>query len=188
MAAERKEPEPKRKKPVGVAWLAVVSRHPFENANTFWAACERGLVLPEGAYLLHTPELAGQAAEVRRWMGAIHSQYLPKERPIEVALKAFDEEDIPSFIRLVEEVFSVEEKVRRRLALDATPTTWGFIPASLALLAREHRGQVERIFYHQYAEASHSDRPYPLVPRKGLLLHDLLEDAHLGEYLVNEKS
>lgn len=78
-------------------------------------------------------------------------------------------------------------KVQRRLALDATPTTWGFIPASLALLAREHRGQVERIFYHQYVEVGYQERPYPLVPRKGLLLHDLLEEAHLGEYLTSDE-
>lgn len=177
----------KDKELTSVAWLTMVSHWPYENINSFWVACQERLVLPEGCYLLHTPELTGHAASIKCAMEAIYSQYFPREKPPGFILKEFNEEDIPSFIKTINEIFLLEKKIKRRLALDITPTTWSFIPSSLVLLAREHQEVVAHIFYHQYAELIYHQRPYALIPRKANILHDLLQDAHLGEYIIDEE-
>lgn len=166
-----------------ISWLSVVGPHKFENINSFWAFCEQRKAQPEGCHLLYPHGLHDTAQETKAWINNIFPQYFPHQNPLEFSLKEFNENDLPSFVKALEEVFQSEKTKKGKMAIDTTPGTWSYIPATLSLLAREERKMVVHLFYHQYSLAEHQTHPYPLIPRKALVLHDLLEDTHLGEYI-----
>jgi len=155
-------------------WLTYLGQTDYENLNPYWAFCESGADPPHRLALLHTSAAKAETARLKDRFSLLSEQYL-KDSPI-VETIPFNDEDVGSFREKAEAVFQAAAAEKTELIIDVSPTTWSYVPIFLMKLVWANRPRVRSVVYFQYAEPAMRRVPYPLIPRKGLIRHDLLTE------------
>jgi hypothetical protein len=154
-------------------WLAPLSTEQYETINPFWAWCEAGEGVISEVVLLHDVDLSAHAESTAAAFGAVAAAYL--EDTPSVRKVPFDDEDVREFRAKAESVFQDAAGSGQRLIVDISATTLNYVPVFLMDMVRSHIKTVERVLYFQYDAHRLRRIPYALIPRKGIIRHNLLD-------------
>ena len=163
-----------KKKPADLIWLAPLGRTLYENLNPFWSFCESDGGPVARVALLHDEEMAEEARAIAAGFAAVGEQFMetaPAFRAI-----AFNDEDVRAFRKKAEAVFVEAAAENRKIVVDISPTTLNYVPVLLVEMVRAHRKAVAAVNYMQYDEHRMRQTPHALIPRGGVVFHDLLPE------------
>lgn len=154
-----------------VVWMTFSGRTIYENLNPYWSFCEKMRVVPDEIVIFHAIKNRSGVSRITKALSSI-SRTLQPGHSVQILPVPFDDEDVQDFCSKAEERFMEYSTGRVKIFVDISPTTWSFVPVYLVKLAEKYGDAVQSINYMQYADHESRQRPYPLIPYKGITAHD----------------
>ncbi|MBM4289677.1 MAG: hypothetical protein FJ135_16315 [Deltaproteobacteria bacterium] len=154
--------------PLPDTWITLAGHHLYETLNPLWLHLDQQLVKPKHLHLWVTPEQADLSRQLQEALAVLGRHYQVK---FKLELHEFDEEDVDRFAGQVRTLVG-RVGAGSSLILDISPTTWSFVP--LILVNQASRLQPPgQIIYLQYGSHLFRQRPFPLIPRQAIRLHQV---------------
>ncbi|AEB10595.1 hypothetical protein [Desulfobacca acetoxidans] len=150
-------------------WITLSGHHLYETLNPFWLHLDQQLAKPKSLHLWITPEQADLQQQLQAALILLGKHYHVN---FKLEFHAFDEEDVDQFAGQVRQLFSRLQADSPQVILDISPTTWSFVPLILVGQAANLQPPCQ-IIYLQYGSHLFRQRPYPLIPRQAVRLHQV---------------
>lgn len=163
-----------------VIWMTFSGQTIYENLNPYWSFCEKMRVVPDEIVIFHAIENSSGVSRIAKALSSL-SRTLEAGHPVQISPVSFDDEDVQDFCNKAEERFMKYSRGKVKIFVDISPTTWSFVPVYLVKLAEKYGDVVKSINYIQYADNESRQRPYPLIPYKGILAHDFVVRRTIGK-------
>jgi hypothetical protein len=160
-------------------WLTTLGEGLYENLNPYWGYCDGGGVVPRRVCILHPVRETFAKEKVAEGLDILSKEYFQGDAAKAEGIR-FDLEDVATFVERARAVFRDAVHRSFRVIVDISPTTWGLVPAYLTRLALAHTKIVQSVICMQYLKTDYRARPYPLIPRGGILVHDLFSEFSRG--------
>lgn len=162
-------------------WITYLGQTIYESINPFWAYCENRRTAPAHIILCHPRESKILAQNTCDALLVIAGQYATAAKKSQITPVDFDDENIQEFCKKINDFFCQYCINNNRLVVDVSPTSWSFIPTYLMRMARKNRPFIRDVIYCQYVDHASRQVPYPLIPRQGILAHNLLNEFERPE-------
>ncbi len=159
------------KKKAGLIWMTFLGQTVYENLNPYWWFCEKMNRIPDQMIIFHAIENQSGISNTIKALSIISEKFENKP-PVEISGISFDDEDAQGFYNKAEDQLVKAKSEKMQIFVDISPTTWSYVPVCLAKLAEQYADIVKSISYIQYTEHRSRKLPYPLIPYKGVIIHD----------------
>lgn len=161
------------KKKQNLIWMSFLGQSVYENLNPFWWFCERMNTVPNQIILFHSMEDITGINRVEQTLSIVSKKFNPR-RDVNMISISFNDENAQDFYEKAEEIIIKARSEKNDLFIDISPTTWSFVPVYMVELYQKYYyyNNNNGVAYIQYTDHSYRQSPYPLIPHKGIIIHD----------------
>lgn len=152
-------------------WMTFLGQTIYENLNPYWWFCEKMNTIPDQIVIFHAIENQSGISKAIQAISIVSKRFNSKHS-VRVSDIPFDDENVKDFYNKAEKQFTTASSENNKIFIDVSPTTWSFVPVYLVKLVEKYSDIAKSIGYIQYAEHGSRKSPYPLIPGKGIIVHD----------------
>jgi hypothetical protein len=152
-------------------WMSFLGQTIYENLNPYWSFCEEINSIPDKMIIFHAAENKSGFLKAKQALSIV-SEGFGKNRVLDIKGVAFDDEDVQGFYDKAEQYILKADSEKMKVFVDVSPTTWSFVPVYLIKLAEKYKNIIKSTGYTQYVDHGSRKLPYPLIPYKGIIVHD----------------